>query len=49
MNNMAKEKHVRIRRITHKALKDTAEKVGLTVGELADRVLSDFVEKCKKG
>lgn len=41
---MAKEKHIRIRRLTCSRLAQAAEEMELSISELADRILTDALD-----
>lgn len=41
---MSKEKHIRVRRLTYSQLTEAAEDQELALSELADRVLSDYLD-----
>lgn len=41
---MSKDKHIRVRRKTHRILSKIAKKMELTISELSDRILSNSIE-----
>lgn len=46
---MSKKKHIRVRRLTYSQLAEAAEDQELAISELADRVLSDYVDAYEGG
>lgn len=41
---MSKDRHIRVRNLTYGRLADASEELELSISELADRVLTDFLD-----